>query len=108
MKSFSCCVEGWCSLHASLSSHTNFPSFTNSLAYAKATLFNFTMTIHLRLSLRLAVFCQRAGLARRGWRAIRRLPCGWTYFRESLLEGGSEKATFGQDDICRPRITGKE
>src|SRR5712671_5425157 len=35
--------------------HTNFPSFTNSLAYAKATLFNFTMTIHLRLSLRLDV-----------------------------------------------------
>src|SRR3989442_7050958 len=42
MNSFSSAVEGWCSLHASLSSATPFPSRTSSCAYAYAVLFSLT------------------------------------------------------------------
>src|SRR4029453_9016740 len=42
MYSFSCCAEGWCSLHASRSSATYLPSLIRLLACSNARLFSFT------------------------------------------------------------------
>jgi hypothetical protein len=36
MNSFSCCADGWCSLHASRSSYTNLPSLISPLACSNA------------------------------------------------------------------------
>src|SRR3954449_12293021 len=42
MKWFSSSADGWCSLHASLSSYTNFPSLMSFFACSKARVFSFT------------------------------------------------------------------
>src|ERR1700730_9649860 len=47
--SFSCCAEGWCSLHASRSSNTNLPSLISLLAYSYARLLSFTVMLFLLL-----------------------------------------------------------
>jgi hypothetical protein len=45
IKWFSSWVDGWCSLHPSLSSTTTFPFPTSSLAWLNAVLFSFTAII---------------------------------------------------------------
>src|SRR5438445_1039745 len=70
MNSFSTAVEGWCSLHASLSSATTFPSRTSSCAYAYAVLFSFTAMAKSLLPPHAQTCSSRASAARAGQSAL--------------------------------------